>query len=104
MVVQEGEAFKIAASHHPRWESLRLAAKKLHARNSHQILGWDLKTPCALVLCYTENGSGRGGTGQALRIAKDHGIPILDIGGYGERKAFVNDLTEIVLNKEAPRL
>jgi hypothetical protein len=33
-----------------------------------------------MVICYTPNGQGGGGTGQAIRIARDHGIEIHDLG------------------------
>src|SRR5690606_25414882 len=39
------EAYEIAAKYHPRWGSLKEIVRKLMARNSHQILGPDLKSP-----------------------------------------------------------
>ena len=76
------KAYRIAELHHPAWLKCGFAAKKLHARNSHQILGpsSDLDDPVEFVLCWTEKGLGKGGTGQALRIAKQCGIPIHDFG------------------------
>lgn len=52
---------------------------KLHARNCYQVLGADLRTPTQFVICWTPRGSGEGGTGQALRIAKAYNIPIFDL-------------------------
>lgn len=74
------EAFALAAKFHPAWERCSPAARKLHARNMHQVLGTDLNTPVEFVVCWTEGGLGSGGTGQALRLAKGRGIPIFDFG------------------------
>lgn len=82
LVVQPGKAFEIAEKFHPYWHNLSQGARKLQARNSHQVLGQDLSTPSRFILCYTKNGSGQGGTGQAVRIARAHNIPIFDFGKY----------------------
>lgn len=74
------EAHEIASQHHPVWDRLKPAVKKLHARNVHQILGRELRSPVRLVICYTLGGRGGGGTGQALRVARAHGIRIDDLG------------------------
>lgn len=73
------EAFNMAEKYHPNWKKLSYGAKKLMARNTHQILGEDLKTPVDFVICWTKNGKTVGGTGQALRIAEDLGIPIYNL-------------------------
>jgi len=79
------EAYEIARRFHPAWGNLSRAARALQARNSHQVLGGDLGTPAALVICWTPNGSrdgqapDAGGTGQALRIAAGYGVPVLNI-------------------------
>lgn len=72
-------AFELAARFHPVWEKLGQPARALHARNCHQILGLDLRSPVAFVLCWTQGGKGGGGTGQALRIAKHYDIPTIDM-------------------------
>lgn len=82
LIVRNEKAFEIAKHYHPYWDNLKDGAKKLQARNSHQVLGADLKTPSEFIICYTKDGKGEGGTGQALRIAKDFGIPIFDAGAY----------------------
>ena len=82
LVVENKKAFEIAKKYHPKFDYLNQAGKKLMARNSHQVLGFDLNSPTDFVLCYTNKGSGTGGTGQALRIAKDYNIPIFDFGRY----------------------
>lgn len=78
-------AYKLAARFHPAWPQLTAGVRALHARNCHQVLGADLATPARFVVCWTPDGSvnGRGrrvgGTGQALRIAHHHDIPIFNL-------------------------
>lgn len=73
-------AKKLARQYHPAWHRCSPAAKKLHARNVHQILGLNLRRPADFVLCWTDGGKGRGGTGMALRIAEAYNVPIHDFG------------------------
>ena len=49
------------------------------ARNCHQVLGQDLKTPVDFIVCWTKDGGESGGTGQALRIARDLNIPVYNL-------------------------
>jgi hypothetical protein len=70
----------LASEFHPNWDNLKLGARQMMARNSHQILGLDLNTPVEFVVCYTEGGKGGGGTGQSLRIAREFKIEIFDLG------------------------
>lgn len=69
-------ASSIAAKYHPRWNQLSDAAKKFHARNVHQVLGYDVTKPdlSSFIICWTSESKGGGGTGQALRIAKGYGV------------------------------
>jgi hypothetical protein len=66
-------AERLARRYHPAWLKLTPAMKQLITRNSYQIL------PCLFVLCWTPSGLGQGGTGQAIRIAKAHDIPVFDM-------------------------
>lgn len=68
------EAREIAARHHPAWHRCNEFARKLHARNSHQILGENLDSPVDFVVCWTPGGQEIGGTSQALRVARHYGI------------------------------
>ena len=68
------EAFIMGKHYHKGWNNLSEDGKKYHARNCHQILGQDLKTPVEFVACWTKDGKASGGTGQAIRIAMDLGI------------------------------
>lgn len=85
-VVPEREAEEVAAAIHPAWDKLSPGAKKLMARNSHQILGADLRTPVDFVVAWTpdgaetedERGTATGGTGQAIALASRWGIPVFN--------------------------
>ncbi len=74
------ELMDIAKHFHPNWNACSEGAKKLHARNVPQVIGLDLNLGSDLVICWTPNGKGGGGTGQAIRIANHLGIPVFDWG------------------------
>lgn len=74
------EALNIAAKYHPNWNACSKGAKQMHTRNVAQVLGYDLLKKAEFVVCWTPNGKGGGGTGQALRIAKAYNIPVFDLG------------------------
>lgn len=83
LIVEEGgKAYEVAEKFHPYWHNLSQGARKLQARNSHQVLGNDLNTLSSFIICWTKNGSGSGGTGQAIRISKHYNIPVFDAGKY----------------------
>ena len=82
LIVKDIKAYEIAEKYHPYWHNLSDGAKKLQARNSHQVLGIDLNTPAKFVICWTKKGKDQGGTSQAIRIAKAYDIPIFDAGSY----------------------
>lgn len=73
------EALEIAKKYHPAWYKLSLGAKYLMARNVHQILGRNLDDPVKFVICWTKDGKASGGTGQAIRIAKDMDIKVFNL-------------------------
>jgi len=82
------EALEIASKIHPKWYSLTPYAKKLQARNCFQILGKELNSPASFVLCWTPDGANgttiptsgeSGGTGQAIRLASYHFIPVINM-------------------------
>ncbi len=72
-------ALVMAERYHPAWNRCGQGARKLHARNCHQVLGWDLQTPSQFIACWTPGGELKGGTAQALRIALDRGIAIFNL-------------------------
>lgn len=73
-------ALMMVRSYHPKWMYLSPSDLLLHARNCHQVLGRDLKTPSDFLVCWTENGLTQGGTATAIKIALDHSIPITNLG------------------------
>jgi hypothetical protein len=87
-----GVARSIAEKYHPNWLACSEGAKKLHTRNTMQILGRDCATPSKFVVCWTSNGKAIGGTGQALRIAEDKKIKIYNLHDPGTRILFYQEL------------
>jgi hypothetical protein len=65
---------------HPAPERLSDFARNLMARNAMQVLGSSMNQPAKMVVAWTPGGQTVGGTGQALRIAQAHGIPIRNLG------------------------
>lgn len=82
--------------YHPNWYALKPAAKKLIARDAYQILGTHLNSPVNFVICYTAGGRVDGGTGQAIRIALDYNIPVINAGTYPNLENFKEKVNEIV--------
>lgn len=76
--------------YHPKPNSLSEAGLKLMSRNSYQVLGLELNDPVEFVICWTKDGKASGGTGQALRIAKDYNIPIFNLkNGFNEFSTYM---------------
>lgn len=81
------EAIEIAKQYHGRWDLVTEHAAKLHGRNVFQVLGKSLKAPSEFVLCYTHDGctchadrtAKTGGTGTAISVASERGIPIFNL-------------------------
>lgn len=65
---------------HPAPRTLSPFVRSLMARNGCQIFGEDFSRPTDVVICWTREGAGGGGTGQAIRLARTVGIPVLDLG------------------------
>ena len=72
-------AMRLAGEFHPGWMYLSYPVKKLHARNCYQVLGENLATPVDFVICWTPGGQEKGGTAQAIRIAKANGIKVFNL-------------------------
>jgi hypothetical protein len=77
------EAYRIAAKFHRSWASLSSAEMALMARNTHQVLGRDCRTPSLVVVCWTRGAREVGGTAQAMRIARYYEVPIVNLESYG---------------------
>lgn len=68
-----------AARVHPAWRRCSPAVRKLHARNAAILLGAGLDRPVDAAVAWTPGGAISGGTGLALRIAGERGIPVLNL-------------------------
>lgn len=60
LVVYDQRAFDYVDQFHPGAHNLSQGARKLQARNSHQVLGWNLETPADFIVCYTPKGKRSG--------------------------------------------
>ena len=58
------------------------------------LLGEALDRPVDAVVCWTAGGRSEGGTGMAIRIAEDRGIPVFNLGTMTPR-AVCERLAEI---------
>ena len=85
------DALALAASIHPAWERCSNGARKLHARNCQIILGQNLDQPVDFVVCWHQ---GTGGTMQGVRLAKQRGIPVINLADPNWAQQIVN-----ILNK-----
>lgn len=82
------KAMQIGSQFYPRWVGAKQSVKKLMARNVMQVLGSDCMSPARFVICWATRPEfdhrGRirdvsGGTGQAVRIAYAHGVPVFNL-------------------------
>lgn len=85
------EAIALARAAHPYFDRMRPKsfAYKAHARNAHQVMGLDCKTPAAFLVCWTPDGAedastshsveATGGTRTAIVIAAQHGVPVFNL-------------------------
>ena len=83
-------AYEMAEKYHPNWKSLSSAAEKFMARNCMQVLGKNLDTPAEFVVCWTPEAKVWGGTGQAMRMALDMGIPIFNFAKEGDDRKLLD--------------
>lgn len=90
------EAMNRASQIHPAWHLCKPSVKKLHARNCHQIMGIDLKTPSRFVICWTKDGLDIGGTRTAIVMAKEEQIPVFNLGCM-EYKEVVREVIKIIM-------
>jgi len=65
-----------------RWAALGRGGKAHMSRNTNQVFGPNVgvSPQTSLIFCWTDRGMVKGGTGQALRVAEDKGIPIVNMG------------------------
>jgi hypothetical protein len=92
----DAETDIITKKYHPNYDTLTFPAKKLLGRNAYQVLGPKLNDPVKLVICWTVDGKVIGGTGQAMRIAMDKKIPIINLALNGELKILTKQLGIVI--------
>ncbi|WP_083386255.1 DUF4326 domain-containing protein [Acidithiobacillus ferrivorans] len=81
------EARRVAALVHPAGDKMGDKVLAFMARNSHQVLGANLRSPVDFVLCWTADGCetevrrtrATGGTGQAIALADRWGVPVINL-------------------------
>lgn len=86
-------ATEIAKSVHPAWDRMDVYARDLHTRNAFQVLGRNLNMPVKFLICWTLKGESKasectsqtGGTGTAIKIADNVGIPVFNLGNEAHR-------------------
>lgn len=69
------------------WGNLKESWRLMHARNCHQVLGANLDSPVDFVLCWTPYGKETGGTATAIKLARRHNIPVINMATKGWRQA-----------------
>lgn len=70
---------ELAMHCHPAWDRCSQGARKMHCRNTCQVLGEKLDSPTGLLVCWTREGKFIGGTAVAMRVAEMNGIPIFNL-------------------------
>lgn len=83
----DDQLYELASLFHPKWSTLKDPIKRLMARNGQQVLGRHLDDPVDFVVCWTGDGceshdtrtTVTGGTGQAISIDSESGIPVYNI-------------------------
>lgn len=86
------KARALAEKHHPAWQRLGQGAQNLHTRNMGQVLGPKLDKPARFSIPWTIDGGATGGTGQAIRIANELDIPVLNLQRPAIRAAILAEL------------
>ena len=99
---------KVGEEIHPNWSALSSGAAKLMARNTNQVFGAKLDTPVDFVLFYAQEVAGsirpKGGTGQAVEMARRKGIPTINMADSNWREQLKEALKKkpVVPTTEAP--
>lgn len=97
-----GQALTIAARLHPNWKSYNDFARKAHTRCIYQVLGADLQTPSAYVICYgsvDDNGHIEGSTRTTFALAQARSIPVYNLHDLSTRSKFRKRLEEIAFQQ-----
>ena len=91
------EIFTLARKYHPNWKACSSAARLMHARNCNIVLGPSLNQPVDFIIGWTPGGEAVGGTGQALRLSLDYGIPVCNLGLTNTPEQMINQFKRDIL-------
>jgi len=80
----------VARAAHPAFDDLSQGAQKLMMRNVCIILGPQLNDPVQFVAYWSPNRKPQGGTGNAVRLAMEYGIPCFNIQFEDEQERMSN--------------
>ena len=86
--------YDIAKDIHPAWNKLTNGAKKLHARNVHQIMGPSGKEYSEFVIYWTPNIVPSGGTTTAIKLAKILNILTINLRDPNELNNVINTINK----------
>lgn len=67
------------AARHRAWERSPGTLRDLHARNAAVLPGTGMRQPVDAAVCRTDGAQVSGGTGMAIRLARHHAIPVLNL-------------------------
>lgn len=87
-------AIAMAERFHPAWARLNEPVQRMMARNSCQVFGASMNDPVNMVICWTKDGKDQGGTAQAIRIARHHGIPIFNLAIEADHQKLIDFIEE----------
>jgi len=79
IIKQSPELDSYVEKYHPAPQNLGTAGWSFMRRNATQVLGKKLDNPSKAIICWTKDGKDSGGTGQALRIAQEYNIPVINM-------------------------
>ena len=104
------EALALAATVHPAWVHLSQGEKKLHGRNTYQVLGKTLDTPSLLTVCWTPDGcesererkKDTGGTATAIVLSERNRVPVFNLNRPGSRRRLVQFMAAHGIRLELP--
>lgn len=102
------ESYTLAKKYHDAWDYLPEKYRNYFARNAHIVLGADLKLHSEFVVCWTRDGvydavnrtKKTGGTGHAIAIACNYGIPVFNINNKIQREYVMDFLINFDFSKE----
>ena len=90
---------ELAASVHPNWKACNAFARKMHSRNCHQILGYNLDNPVDAVITWTPNGNIQGGTATSLKLTLINQIPVFNL-GLPNKQEVINEIRQFLIDND----